>query len=263
MSSQRVLAGFLFMFLASMAVETCSGQIFFRRRREALKAEMKWELQQQLDANLNSQVESARTDLAKSASEQIQQEAASLRASLKTEIASMRAEADKIVADEKARIAKQAAQEIAKFKTEANKQVVAVKKELKATTTNSIAAAEDNLKKALADYSKVLSNQNKEAFVKFESKTADQFKSMKSEMESFINKDVTKQVETAIKKQVAASNKKMEQKVQVMIDQALAKKQSKEKKQPGDKKKKSPADKKAVINRLPRITEESVEDNDA
>ena len=257
-----LLGGLVALVFTSIAIETCSGQILFRRRRERMKAEMKWELQQQLNANLDSQVESARNDLSKSASEQIQQEAAELRSSIKREIIAMRAEADKIVAEEKKRIAIESAAQISQIKMAADNQIARAKKELKASSMDSLAKAEGELKKALDNYSDVLGNQNKESFVKFEEQTSKKFDSLKGEMVKLINKDVASEVQTAIKKRIAASNKRMENRVKKLIEQALAK-QQKQPKKPRDKKKKAEGDKKAVLNRIPRVTESAGDEGDA
>ncbi|MEC9093897.1 MAG: hypothetical protein VX438_14405 [Planctomycetota bacterium] len=261
MSAQRVLAGVVVLFFTSLVVETCSGQLLFRRRREALKTEMKQELQRHLDANLQDEVETVRTDLNKSATLQVQREAAKIRKSLKNEILAMREEADLIVAQEKARITKQAAVEIAKIKSDMNKKIRNVKKELKVSTADGLAAAEDNLKQALENFSEMLVDQNKRTFAGFQKKTSRKFDDLKAQMVDLINDDVAKQVQQALKTRIADQNRALEKKVNTMINTALAKKSGKNRSD--REKRKGKPEKKAMLNRIPRVTEEVADGGDA
>ena len=54
----------------------------------------------------------------------------------------------------------------------------------------------------------------------------------------------------------------MKNRVKKLIEQALAK-QQKQPKKPRDKKKKAEGDKKAVLNRIPRVTESAGDEGDA
>ena len=258
MSSRRLLVPIVSMMFLSIFAEISSGQILLRRRRERLKSEMKNELQQQLDANLESKVSTASSELSKKASDQIKAEAAALRMSFKTELIAMRSEANRIISEEKTKIARNAANEIAKIKRAADSKIATVKKELLVSNTqsinSSITTAEQKLKNAMDEFSRVLASKNGDAFVKFEKNTASRFDTLKSEVNSLIDNQIASEVAKVIRQRIAKSNAAMEKRIATLIDAAMAKNQNSTPEPDSPKEEKG--EKKAILNRTPRLTED-------